>query len=113
MTDDVPVFPFNAVRCKYRKAPVLPFPECNESRAFFEATHARYYPDLVAAAEKAPGVQVLNTADYFCDDYICSMNKGNALLYRDANHLNNEGSRLVSDYILTRFAGITEALSKA
>jgi peptidoglycan/LPS O-acetylase OafA/YrhL len=103
VTDDVPAFPFEPVACKYRKAPILPFPECSENRKLFDAAHARYYPKLKAAVDKVPGVQLLNTAEYFCDNYVCSMNKGEALLYRDPNHLNNIGSRFLANRMLTDF----------
>jgi hypothetical protein len=45
-------------------------------RKLFEETYAKYYPELKAAVDKMPGVQLLNTARYFCDDKVCSMNKG-------------------------------------
>jgi hypothetical protein len=97
VTDDVPRFPFEAVACKYRRAPILPFAQCSEKRELFDKAHATYYPELEAATEKVPGVQLLNTAEYFCDNSVCSMNNGDALLYRDYNHLNNVGSSLVAN----------------
>ena len=32
----------------------------------------------------------------------CNMNNDNYILYRDNNHINLHGSRIVSDYLLTR-----------
>ena len=110
VTDDVPYFPFDAVACKYRRAPILPFAECSEDREVFEAKHRTYYPRLRAAVGRVPGVQLLNTAEYFCDNYVCSMNKGNTLLYRDPGHLNNLGSRFLVNRMLADFPQFRFAL---
>jgi hypothetical protein len=97
VTDDVPKFSFEAVACKYRRAPILPFAQCSENRESFDQAHATYYHELESAIERVPGVQLLNTAEYFCDNSVCSMSKGDAVLYRDYNHLNNVGSSLVAN----------------
>jgi peptidoglycan/LPS O-acetylase OafA/YrhL len=103
VTDDIPSFPFDAVFCKYRIAPMLSLSQCSEDRQVFEAAHALYYPVLSAAVARVPGVQLLNTAEYLCDDYLCSMNRGEALLYRDLDHLNNVGSRFIAYRMITDF----------
>ncbi len=112
MTDDIPNFDFDAVACKYRMAPILPFSECSESRKRFDAEYARYYPELRAAVDKVPGVQLLNTMHYFCDNDVCSMNKGETLLYRDNGHLNNVGSRFLVSRMLTDFPQFRTALTQ-
>jgi peptidoglycan/LPS O-acetylase OafA/YrhL len=112
VTDDVPRFGFDAVACKYRMAPILPFPQCSENRGLFETEYTRYYPELRAAVDKVPGVQLLKTAEYFCGNYVCSMNKGAALLYRDSNHLNNVGSRFLANRMLTDFPQFRAALTR-
>jgi peptidoglycan/LPS O-acetylase OafA/YrhL len=103
VTDDVPGFDFDSVFCKYRTTPILPLSRCSEARQMFEAAHALYYPVLRAAVAEVPGVQLLNTAQYFCDTDLCSMNKGDALLYRDLDHLNNVGSRFLANWMITDF----------
>jgi len=113
VTDDVPTFLFDAVACKYRKAPILLSAECSENREMFEAAYATYYPELRAAVGKVPGVQLLNTAEYFCDKDACSMNEGNALLYRDTNHLNNNGSRFLANRMLTDFPQFRAAITRS
>ncbi|MEB3983913.1 acyltransferase family protein [Mycobacterium sp. 663a-19] len=111
VTDDIPQFPFDALGCKYRKAPILPFPECSDNRQLFDAQRAKYDSELRAAVEKVPGVQLLNTAEYFCDNKVCSMNKDGVLLYRDSNHLNNIGSRFLANRILTDFPHFRAAVT--
>ena len=101
VTDDVPMFDFDVMACKYRIAPLVPFSsKCSEDRKRFAAEYARYYPELKAAVDKVPGVQLLNTARYFCDDEVCRMTSGQSLLYRDQNHLNLTGSRFVVDHMM-------------
>lgn len=118
VTDDVPTFAFDPVFCKYRTTPILPLSQCSESRATaawippFGAAHAQYYPTLRAAVAKVPGVELLNTAGYFCGDYLCSMNKGETLLYRDTSHLNNNGSRFLADRMIIDFPQFRAAVTK-
>jgi peptidoglycan/LPS O-acetylase OafA/YrhL len=112
VTDDVPGFPFDAVACKYRKAPILSSAVCTEALDAFEVGHAAYYRELRTAVDKVPGVQLLNTAAYFCDNDVCSMNKGNTLLYRDGNHLNNVGSRFLANRMLTDFPQFRAAITR-
>ena len=61
--------------------------------------------------DAVPGVQLLKTARYFCDDKVCSMNNGEALLYRDSWHLNNVGSRFIANRMLTDFPQFRAALT--
>jgi hypothetical protein len=76
----------------------------------FEPNHAAYYPEVRAVVEKVPGVQLLNTAHYFCEDRVCSMNQGDALVFRDDNHLDNNGSRFLANRMLIAFPQFRAAL---
>jgi len=112
VTDDVPRFDFDAVVCNWRVTPFLPFSECSESRKRFDGEYAGYYPELKAAVDKVPGVQLLNTMHYFCDNDGCSMNKGETLLYRNNGHLNNVGSRFLVSRMLADFPQFRTALTQ-
>jgi peptidoglycan/LPS O-acetylase OafA/YrhL len=113
VTDGVPYFQFDAVACKFRRAPILPFTKCSENRGRFEAAYAKQYPELKAAVDKVPGVQLLNTVKYFCDNGVCSMNRGEDLLYRDNGHVNNVGSRFLADRTLADFPQFRAALTQS
>ena len=102
-TDDIPKFEFDAMDCKYRLAPILPLVRCTEERTLFEEQYATYSNKLRDTVLKVPGAHLLNTAWYFCDNYTCSMNEGEALLYRDGNHLNKSGSRFLVNQMLTDY----------
>ncbi len=112
VTDDVPGFLFEATACKYRRAPILSSPQCSQDRGLFDKAHAAYYPRLEAAIDKVPGVQLLSTAEYFCDNSVCSMNRGDALLFRDISHLNNIGSRFVAGRMIADYPQFRNALTR-
>ena len=46
---------------------------------------------------KIPYISLL---EFFCDSDFCRVEKEGMILYRDSNHLNIEGSRLVADFIV-------------
>jgi peptidoglycan/LPS O-acetylase OafA/YrhL len=113
VTDGVPTFSFDPVACKYRVAPLLPLTECSEDRASFDSAYAAYYPELRAAVDKVPGVQLLNTAQYFCNAKVCSVNRDNAILYRDRYHLNDVGSRFLVRELLADSPQFMAALKRS
>lgn len=112
VTDDVPWFRFDAVACKYRIAPILPFAKCSESRQRFDDDYATYYPALKSTVDAIPGVTLLETAQNFCDKYTCRMNLGDSLLFRDSNHLNETGSRFLAGRMLADFPQFRSAVTR-
>ena len=81
LTDDVPWFTFDASECKFRKSVLQP------------ATCSGAAPDHMPI--RPAGVHVVPTWRTFCNARTCSMLKHGRLLYRDWNHLNAAGSRVV------------------
>ena len=67
------------------------------------------YDAVAKRIAAVPGVQLVNTAEYFCDNKFCSMNRDEALFYRDESHLNDVGSRFLADRMLTEFPRLREA----
>lgn len=112
VTDDVPWFRFDAVACKYRIAPVLPYPKCSENRQRFDDDYATYYPSLKSTVDSIPGVTLLETARNFCDKDTCRMNLGDSLLFRDSNHLNETGSRFLAGRILADYPQFRSAVMR-
>jgi hypothetical protein len=100
VTDDIPNYGFDAMDCKYRPAPILPFTRCTLERSLFDEQYATYSERLREVVGQVPGAHVVDTARYFCDDDYCRMTDGDDLLYRDANHLNDVGSRFLVDRML-------------
>lgn len=104
--DDVPFFPFDAKICKYKSKNYeyrrqIDFEnKCAEERDFFFARYIGYYPILQYAVEENPSAKMLITTKYFCSSGFCSMEKDGHLLYRDNNHLNINGSKLLGQLIV-------------
>ena len=106
VTDDVPSFPFDANTCeRYRW---FGWKRCEIGAP---ADRQHYASDVAALTQAIAGrtdVRMLATRRYFCDDAVCSMIRDGRLLYRDDNHLNLEGSRLVGSRIVADNAGVFE-----
>jgi hypothetical protein len=49
-------------------------------------------------------IEYIEIDKLFCSSLDCNMTQGNLILYRDNNHLNIYGSRIVGDY-LARYIG--------
>jgi len=86
LTDDVPWFTFDASECKYRKSVLQP------------ATCSGPVPG--GRPIRPAGAHVVPTWRAFCTQTTCSMLKHGKLLYRDWNHLNVDGSRVVVGQML-------------
>ena len=111
VTDDVPDFPFGADQCKYGLSPLLPIGRCTQGYKDFAQKYAAYYPQLEVAVNQVPGVELLNTAQYFCDLDTCSMTIDGTLVYADGNHINHRGSVYLIERLLADNAGLRNALS--
>jgi len=100
ITDDVPIYPFDTRDCLFGASRLLAITRCSQDIDYFQSSYSRYYPILERAVREVPGVNLLNSAQYFCDDESCKMTYKDKILYRDYNHLNNFGSRYVVDQLL-------------
>lgn len=94
-TDDVPIFPFHAKKCKGKRWGRLKETSCDISYTNMKIQTDSYIRFLNKVADARPAVQILGIGKYLCDKDLCSMAKGNELLYRDGSHLNINGSLLV------------------
>lgn len=101
ITDDIPSFEFGPDRCAIAKDSALE-PLCNQARSLFEEQRDRYAPVIIEAAAKTPGAIFVRTSELFCSETECSMLKDNVLHYADSNHLNFEGSDLLTSEIVTQ-----------
>ena len=91
ITDDNPTFAFGPFQCKYAQGLVLP-KSCDMPASQFWPTHDEYTAILSEVAAQLPGATVLETAKYFCTPETCTMRQGDAVLFRDVNHLNEVGT---------------------
>lgn len=100
ITDDVPLYPFDAIDCAYGASPFLSISRCTQKIENFNKTYATYYPLLDQVTNQVPGAHLLHTAKYFCNSDFCSMKEGNRMLYRDHSHLNSWGSNYLVQRLL-------------
>ena len=101
ITDDVPSFEFGPERCAISRDSALQ-PLCDQDRAIFEAERAKYAPVIIEAAAKTPGAIFIRTSDLFCNETKCSMLIDNVITFADSNHVNFEGSDLLTSEIVTQ-----------
>lgn len=62
--------------------------------------------DQVLADVESPGVTVVLPRSYFCAGATCSTAVGHAILYRDDDHLSNEGSRFIASRLEPALKGL-------
>lgn len=89
LTDDVPSFDFDPFGCKVHTT------GCSRDAKEFRTAYLPNYQKLLALSRTVPGVRLLETAQYLCNEKSCSMTLGDDILYADPNHLNVLGSRYV------------------
>jgi hypothetical protein len=109
--DDIPDFPFQALACKYRKAPLIPQAECSQARDNFQMKYSSYFPQLVNATQNIPGVHLIETSRFFCSTETCDMVQNDQLMYRDSNHLNESGSRYLARRVLSANPRLLDSLT--
>lgn len=101
ITDDIPSFEFEPDRCAITKDSALE-PLCNQARSLFEEQRAKYAPIIIEAAAKTPGAIFVRTSELFCSDTECSMLKDDVLHYADSDHVNYQGSDLLTSEIVNQ-----------
>lgn len=101
LVDDVPAFPFEPQRCKYRR-PLTENLQCDvDSTALIEGT--RPYKDaLESVLARHPDVVRISIEKALCDEQKCRMASPEGILYRDDHHLNIAGSRFVARSIIAQ-----------
>jgi peptidoglycan/LPS O-acetylase OafA/YrhL len=95
---DIPSFPFDAAACKYQGSILKRQNSCT-----IDANLHRIGADAVESSLRKISTRLrvpyISLDQFFCDITVCSMVKDKTLLYRDSNHLNIAGSRLVGNYL--------------
>jgi len=111
LADDRPVFSFHAEKCLYESL-AGPRAVCSEDASEFVSRYEAYRPELHELSQSYSDVYELNTSGGFCDESTCSMVAGEDLLYADAGHLNELGSRGVASKLLRESVDLKSALAK-
>lgn len=95
LTDDVPQFDFDADKCKGVRWLSARVASCEMSAAASRRQIVLYIDALNSVITKRPAVKLISVSKYVCDANVCSMVRGDEILYRDRDHLNVTGSRYV------------------
>jgi hypothetical protein len=95
MTEDVPSFPFPPEKCAIRPLFGDLGRTCSMPAATAQLQTDAYLGGIERILRTRPAVAFFRTHQYLCDDSSCGMTQGDTILYRDDNHLNLVGSRLV------------------
>ena len=93
VTDDTPRFSFDPTLCKFKG-------QCSESRSIFDDAEDTYRTNLENVVKSNPELRLIKTSSYICNSKTCSMSDSRHLLFRDFDHLNINGSRLVGQRIV-------------
>ncbi len=98
---DVPRYPVDPGICVFRgRSGAIPA-ACSLSAPEADAQRRVYRPALTRLSRET-GVPYLDIDAPLCNESGCSMVLGDAILYRDNNHLNIPGSRLVGSHLAGR-----------
>lgn len=109
--DDWPTYPFPAIDCGVRIAPVLPARRCTIDASWERATASAVRQRLTLAAQGLPNVRILDTRSFFCDSEVCSMTNGSKSLYADQDHLNVTGAQFLGDSIRLLYPNVGERIA--
>ena len=88
---DVPQYPTDAWSCVARRG----WTACNRPRAQADAARRDELAALHRIAASDPGVRLFDPIDSLCSAAVCSPVRGEALVYRDTNHLTRAGADIV------------------
>ena len=96
---DVPSFNFSPERCK-RDYINENTKSCRITIEEAKLQSHVYHENLLKVVQLRPSVVYVPIEQHICDRELCSMFKGNFILYRDKNHLNLVGSSLIGKKII-------------
>ena len=99
--DDIPNFPFDAFSCKYGISIFIEKTVCSIDRKYFDQQKNKYFPRLEKVSRQTKNISIYLSSDLFCNRNICSMTNNTSLYYLDFNHLNRNGSILLSKRIVS------------
>ncbi len=102
LASDTPKFGFDPQRCKYNH-PLSGRSNCSESSESMQKIETTYLPMLALAASSQSGVHLLDLHDVFCDDAVCHMAQNGQILFRDNNHVNINGSKILGWSVAKKF----------
>jgi len=109
---DIPELPFDARHCVENRplsfASIIQKP-CAFPRHEYDIRVAEYKALVVDVLKEYPQVKFFDPTEYFCDKQWCWATRDGKMLYRNTDHLSNEGSNYIVKFLAPV---IRETLSK-
>jgi peptidoglycan/LPS O-acetylase OafA/YrhL len=82
-------------------------PQCDRPLAQVKASRAVYEELVKRALNELPGVTIIDTMPYFCDEQACHIERDGIMLYADYAHLSEDASRRVILEVSRRIEHLT------
>ena len=106
-TLDNPKLPESKTNCVYRPITINYKPKCEFDKAFYINTieiqeYNKFIRNLIKTDYPNGNVDYVDLAKILCDETKCYEGINNKALYKDQNHLNQEGSNLVAPKIIQK-----------
>lgn len=98
--DDVPSYDFTPEKCMYGRRFSTNTETCEISISQYKTQKRFYSESLTEAVKGNPFVTFVPVSDFLCDPHECNMLIDDILVYRDTNHLNITGSKLIMRKIM-------------
>ena len=95
---DIPRYTVHAEHCIFGRSIAFVTDFCSISIFEFDGQRDNYEQTLIDLSYEY-GVRYETIHEPLCDIDVCSMVRGDLMLYRDDNHLNIEGSKIVGRYL--------------
>ena len=102
LVGDIPVFEYDPSACVYSRKKMET--SCAIGVEDARRQRARYDASLSKLATEY-GLRYVRLDESLCSDGECAMFKGDSILYRDSNHLNIAGSKMVGRYLAEKSFG--------
>jgi peptidoglycan/LPS O-acetylase OafA/YrhL len=93
--DDIPAYSFGAEKCMYGRRFSSGSGQCQMGSVEYEDQKSGYLKALQGAVKNTDSVSLISISQFFCVADKCSMLVDGKLMYRDSNHLNIEGSKVI------------------
>ena len=106
ISDGIPIYPYDPYKCKFQRKFSSSSSRCTISTSDFYKIYSSYASDLMKVAQDN-GIILLNIAQFLCTSTDgCSMVLGNKILYRDAYHLNINGSLYIGSSLIKNYPNL-------
>ena len=85
-------------QCKYKNKLTEKVPICNIPLSEYQYQKS-YYENSLKSISQSLGATLIDLDSVFCDKESCSMSHKGIVYFRDKDHLNIEGSKIVGEFI--------------